>query len=101
MFEREKHLFKGRHHWTEEKWFLRVTSFLEDCLKLKNFTDKEVAACILMLYPAFGPSSGTDAKKAFDKKSLIFQCLGDEGMELYKTMITDNNNEKSREKFFS
>jgi hypothetical protein len=39
MFEKQRDLFKGRHHWEEEKWFLRVRIFLEDRLKLRGFND--------------------------------------------------------------
>lgn len=101
MFEKQKDLFKGRHHWEEEKWFLRVRIFLEDRLKLRGFNDQELAAVILMLYPAFGPSSGTEAKKPLDKTTKVFKLLSKEGMELFKTMLTDNNNEELRENFFS
>jgi len=54
----------------------------------------------LLLYPAFGPSSGTIAKKEVDESSLIFQLLQYEGMELFKVMITDNNNDELRKAFF-
>jgi hypothetical protein len=54
----------------------------------------------LLLYPAFGPSSGTIAKKEVDETSLIFQLLQYEGMELFKVMITDNNNDELRKAFF-
>ena len=54
----------------------------------------------MLLYPAFGPSSGTIAKKEVDESSLIFQLLQYEGMELFKVMITDNNNDELRKAFF-
>ena len=100
LFEKQHGLFKGRHHWDQQKWFLRVRIFLEVCLNLRGFDEAEVAAIILLLYPAFGPSSGTEAKKEVKKNSLIFQLLQKEGMELFKTMITDNNNDEMRRDFF-
>lgn len=100
MFQKQADLFKGRHHWNEEKWFLRVRIFLEDRLGLKGFSETDIAAVILMLYPAFGPSSGTEAVKDLDTDTKIFRLLGNSGMELFKTMITDNNNEDNRSAFF-
>lgn len=101
MFQKQKDLFKGRHHWEEDKWFLRVRIFLEDRLKLRGFNDQELAAVILMLYPAYGPSSGTEAKKKVETSTKVYKLLGKNGMELFKTMITDNNNEDLRENFFN
>lgn len=108
LFEKEADLFKGRHHWDESKWFLRVRIFLEDRHNIRGFSDTEVAAVILMLYPAFGPSSGTEdpsqnktIKKQVDRNSKVFKLLRDEGMELFKTMITDNNNDQQRKAFFT
>ena len=54
----------------------------------------------MLLYPAYGPSSGTKTKKEVDENSEIFQLLKKDGMDLFKTMITDNNNDEMREAFF-
>jgi hypothetical protein len=54
-----------------------------------------------MLYPAFGPSSGTEAKKQVNNTTRVYLLLGKDGMELFKTMITDNNNEELRDDFFN
>jgi len=72
LFEKQADLFKGRHHWSEEKWFLRVEIFLSDRLKIRTFTEQELAAVILMLYPAFGPSSGTDSVKELDRATRVY-----------------------------
>lgn len=60
---------KGHHHWlksgNEQKWFERVTQFLED-LGIEVSSKKEVAIVILLIFPAFGPSSGIDSKKNLD-----------------------------------
>lgn len=81
-------LSKGRHHWTEEKWFDRLGEFLTKVLKIKNLTKKDLAAAILLQYPAFGPSTGKkDAIKKVNeyKSKLIYKLLGDHGINLYKS----------------
>lgn len=94
---------KGRNHWLvkgqEYKWFLRVTQFLTD-LGINVSTKKEIAVVILLIFPAFGPSSTKNAKKSISKSTEVYQLLGDEGVEIYKTSITKNNNEKLRTAFF-
>ena len=74
-FSKTGKLYKGRHHWTEDKWFLRVESYLQDYLELHDVTEYEIAAAILLLYPAFGPSTGkepckNDKNKASKKKEV-------------------------------
>jgi hypothetical protein len=54
---------------------------------------------ILLVYPAFGPNTGKDPKP-FNKDTNVYRLLQDEGMAIYKTAITDNNNEELRDKFF-
>lgn len=46
----------GLYHWSldEEKLFSRVRRFMEDVLKLKDITDKEVWIVTLLLQPAKG-----------------------------------------------
>ena len=48
---------KGHHHWlksgNEDKWFERVTEFLEE-MEIQVSTKKEVAIIILLIFPAFG-----------------------------------------------
>jgi hypothetical protein len=36
-------LSKGRHHWTEDKWFERLGTFLEENLGIEDLSKKEVA----------------------------------------------------------
>jgi hypothetical protein len=40
IFKKNPDLYKGRHHWNEEKWFFRVEILLSNRLKLKNL-DRE------------------------------------------------------------
>jgi hypothetical protein len=62
IFKKSK-LSKGRHHWNEDKWFRRVRKFLEEELLLYKISEREVAIAIILLYPAFGPSTGRGAIK--------------------------------------
>lgn len=66
-------LSKGKHHWNESRWISQVEQFLNISLAIRNPTDQEVAAVVLMLYPSFGPSK----EKAVDEESFIYQALGD------------------------
>lgn len=72
-------------------------------LGLDDFSKKDLAAAILMQYPAFGPSTGKkgEIKKLNDfKKKKLYKLLGDNGIHLFKSQITENNNEDSRDSFF-
>lgn len=93
---------KGHHHWLksghEEKWFERVTQFLED-LGIEVSSRKEVAIVILLIFPAFGPSSGISIKK-LNTKTEVYRLLKDQGMKVFKLAITTNNNESLRDQFF-
>ncbi len=60
-------------------------------------TKRDVAITILLIYPAFGPSSSKVIKKGMDKSTKVYRILGDEGMEIYKNSITLKNNEKLRD----
>jgi len=63
-------LSKGHTKWQdEEKWFLRVRIFLEERLNLVDVSEREVAIAILLIYPAMGPSSGSDPVNKFQGKS--------------------------------
>ena len=95
---------KGHHHWlkngNEDKWFERVTEFLEE-MGIQVSTKKEIAIVILLIFPAFGPSSGNDTKKELDTSTKVYKLLKDQGMRVYKGAITTNNNEDLRDKFFT
>ena len=103
LFNRNKLYSKGHHHWiksgNENKWFEKVKKFLTD-YDISFSSEKEVAIAILMIFPAFGPSSGSNVKKEFNGKTKVFRLLGKKGMEVYKDAITINNNETLRDKFF-
>lgn len=55
---------------------------------------------ILLIFPAFGPSSGSESKKALDKTTKVYKLLKDQGMKVFKNTITTNNNEELRDIFF-
>jgi len=75
LFQKNADLYKGRHHWNEDKWFFRVEIFLTNRLKIHNVSERDLAAVILMLYPAFGPSSGQEPEKMVNRHSKIFSLL--------------------------
>jgi len=81
-------------------WFDRVAKFLTEALEIQVTYKKELAIAIILLYPAFGPSTGPEAKKHFNTQTEISKLLGDDGMEVYKNSITLNNNEGLRDLFF-
>ena len=54
----------------------------------------------MLIFPAFGPSSGKESKKDINISTAVYQLLGDEGMHLFKTSITLKNNESVRNQFF-
>ena len=96
-------LSKGRHHWPEDKWFKRLGEFFSKVLGINGLSKKDMAAAILMQYPAFGPSTGKKneiIKKNHYKKTQIYKLLGYRGIYIFKTQITENNNEDSRDAFF-
>ena len=99
----QSNLGKGHNHWLrngqEEKWFKRVTKFLNE-LEINITSKKDVAIAILLIFPAFGPSSGKESKKDINISTAVYQLLGDEGMHLFKTSITLKNNESVRNQFF-
>ncbi|TNV80378.1 hypothetical protein FGO68_gene1187 [Halteria grandinella] len=89
-------LDKGKHHWEEAKWRERVKTFLEDHLKFKNVSSKDISIAVLLLYHSFGPSKD----KPVNKKLQIYIDLGDDGMKLFKS-IFDNNCKQLVKEFFS
>lgn len=97
------HYSKGHHHWlksgNEEKWFDRVNQFLMD-LDIDVHSRKETAIVILLIFPAFGPSSGSFTVKGLDTSTKVYKLLKDHGMKVFKTAITTNNNEELRDEFF-
>jgi hypothetical protein len=103
-FSKARHLSKGYHHWlksgNEAKWFERVGTFLTE-QGIHFSSKKDVAIAILLIFPAFGPSSGSQVAKKCNTKTDVYRILGKEGMEIYKNSITTNNNEKLRDKFFN
>lgn len=97
-------LAKGHHHWlkcgNEDRWFERVNQFLSD-LDIHPTTKRDTAIAILLIFPAFGPSTGKDiAKGDIYKKTTVYNLLQDEGMNIFKLSISSNNNEKLRDDFF-
>ncbi len=99
-------LAKGHHHWhkcgNEERWFERVNQFLS-YLDIHATTKKDIAIAILLIFPAFGPSTGNkfEIKKTTEYKDYaVYKLLKDEGMNVFKLSISSNNNEDLRDKFF-
>ena len=82
----------------DDIWFDRVRNFLD----IQFANDYDVAIAILLIYPAFGPSTGKkgEIKKPLDKQTKVYRELKDHGMDVYKLSITDNNNEDLRDVFF-
>jgi len=58
-------------------------------------TDFEVAATVLLIYPAFGPSlqRRDKAMKPKFKDSLIPKLLQDDGIKLFKQIFVNNSKE--------
>jgi hypothetical protein len=83
---------KGKHHWDTQKWYDNARNFLETDLKLGSFSERDVWACVLLLYPAFGPSHNFKADESIETK------LGKDGILIYKEVF-DKNREKSRAQF--
>ena len=52
---------QGYRHWLkngkEEKWFHKVAEFLTS-IDIEFSSEKDLAIAILLIFPAFGPSSG-------------------------------------------
>ena len=88
-------LSKGHHHWlksgNEQKWFERVAEFLtEEGIAFSG--KKDLAIAILLISPAFGPSSGKVVAKECRTNTAVYKLLGERGMEVFKGAITVNNN---------
>jgi hypothetical protein len=83
----------------DDIWFDQVRNFLD----IRFANDYDVAVAILLIYPAFGPSTGRkgEIKKPLDKSTRVYRELKDHGMKIYKTSITRNNNEDLRDAFFN
>lgn len=96
---------KGHTHWLNHgkafMWRERVDAYLK-MLGITDCTPYELAIVTLLIYPAFGPSSGPEPiKKGVDKTTWVYKLLKDEGMQVYKLSITKNNNQALRDKFFN
>ena len=63
-------------------------------------SDQELAIVILLLCPAFGPSTTRVPEKPLNKNTKVFKLLKDEGMKIYKLSISGNNNMDLRDRFF-
>lgn len=94
---------KGHHHWlksgNESRWFERVGEFLTS-LDISFTSKKELAIVILLVFPAFGPSSGSMTAKDLNTKTEVYRLLKNQGMRVFKTSITTNNNEGLRDQLF-
>ncbi len=44
----------GLHRWEIGRWYEEVKKFLREELKIVSFSEKNVFACILLVYPALG-----------------------------------------------
>lgn len=54
LFE-DLHFGKGKHHWKVERWQQEVRQFCRHkYFKGVKFTEEEVSAIVLLLYPSFG-----------------------------------------------
>ena len=84
----------------EDKWFSNVYKFLT-ILEINCTTSYDIAIAILLIFPAIGPSSGKDPIKPLNRETKVFQKLGEEGMKIYKSTITDNNSVSLRDNFFN
>lgn len=58
-------------------------------------SDYDAAATVLLLYHTFGPNE----RRGVRQDSLIYQTLGDYGIDLYK-VIFDKNNKRDRNQTF-
>ena len=76
-----------------------MAKFLLD-LGIEISCNRDIAIVILLIFPAFGPSSGIMTKKALDTSTQVFKLLKKQGMKVYKECITTNNNENLRDEFF-
>lgn len=85
---------KGFHHWETSRWFTETQAFLHSDLSLKEMSERNVWAAVLLLYPALGPS------KKFACHQDIITNLGQEGILIYKE-IFDKNREQSRDLFLN
>lgn len=85
----------GKHHWTVERWLIKGRQYLTEYIGFENVTGYQVAAIVLLLYHAFGPSKS----KPMDETSPIFIALKNEGVKRYKC-IFDNNNKTMVTEFF-
>ena len=85
----------GKHHWSMQRWMIKGREYLTDHLGWEQVTDYEVAAIVLLLYHAFGPSKNKD----MDETTPIFIALQTEGVKRFKC-IFDNNNKQMVTDFF-
>ena len=83
----------------EDKWFSNVNKFLKS-LGIYWKTSYDIAIAILLIFPIIGPSSGKDPIKRLNRETQVFLELGEEGMKIYKSTITNNNSVALRDKFF-
>lgn len=88
----------GKHHWSESRWFNQTKVFLEDKLGLKNLTDYEIYAAVVLLYPSFGPSNKPE-ERDLPLNNDVYRALGLQGMKKYK-LIFDINNQDLIKEFF-
>ena len=56
----------------EHYWFKRVAKFLNEVLEIEVTEKKDLAIAIILLYPAFGPSTGAEAVKKFDQNTEVY-----------------------------
>jgi hypothetical protein len=85
-FESER-LAQGKHHLTPEKFMERARVYLVERKGFSQISEEEVAALVLLVYPAFGKSE----KKAIDKKSPIYKALGEKKMDFFKKIFENNS----------
>jgi hypothetical protein len=69
-------------------------------LGIDDSSEWELAVVILLLNPSYGPNTGKKPVKLFNKGTKVFKLLKNEGMLVFKSAITKNNNEDLRDKFF-
>lgn len=101
LFKNCHDLSKGRYKWREEVWFKRVPIFLKRSFNLSSVSMRDIAAVILMLYPAKGDSTSKVPIKRADEKSEVYKHLQEDGFKLFKMTITGSNTQSSRQMFFS
>lgn len=78
-----------------DRWMVKGHEYLSVHLGFDHVTEYEIAAIVLLLYHAFGPSKS----KPMDENSPIFIALQNEGVKRYKC-IFDNNNKQMVTDFF-